>query len=255
MDRVLADLHAARSAHAAAASPSRPFVLLTWAQSADGYISTSRSSQTHISCSESAAMTQALRAANDTILVGVQTVLTDNPRLNTRIDGRPPDPRPAAVVLDTRLRTPGDAKLVATRRGSGVQVLIYCGNSPRVGKDEKDNSMWVAEEEHVERVSVGTSRDGKVDLGEVLSDLHERGYQGVMVEGGSQVLSSFLESGLCDFVVVTIAPVFLGCGVAGIACAEPSGRGPLVLPSLVDLNWRQIGSDIVLSGRLEKQGR
>jgi diaminohydroxyphosphoribosylaminopyrimidine deaminase / 5-amino-6-(5-phosphoribosylamino)uracil reductase len=253
---VVADLRSARARHAAS-SPTRPFVLLAWAQSADGYIAAAPGVQTQISCAEAGALTHELRAACDAILVGVGTVLADNPRLNTRLRGRPVSGRPVAVVLDSCLRTPPDAAVVTARAAEEVPVLVYCCRD-RVLSGGGD-AKWRAR--HVQRVGTpvrNASADGAtpspsshhLDLGAVLDDLQARGVGSVMVEGGSQVLNSFLRAGLCDYTVVTIAPVFLGGGVRSFHGHRAAASRP---PPLADARWQQIGSDIVLRGAVVKR--
>jgi 2,5-diamino-6-(ribosylamino)-4(3H)-pyrimidinone 5'-phosphate reductase len=241
MDSILRSLAAARATQAVS-HPSRPFVLLTWAQSVDGCIAGAPGEKTVISCAESSQLTHALRAECDAILVGGNTALVDNPRLDTRLDCRPDAPSPTPVILDSRLRLSPDARMFERfRREKGLRPpVVY------VAEEKLDTS---ARERH-DIARIVAVPDGKKRgrcLRSVLADLHHvQGVSAVMVEGGASVLASFMEEDderIVDFVIVTVAPQFLG---ARGVCVDARLRQP----ALVDPLWTLLGADVVLSGRL-----
>jgi len=176
-------------------------------------------------------MTHALRAAHDAILVGIGTVLADNPRLNVRLVAGP-DPQP--VVVDSRLRFPPYANLLKNRR------------SPLIAT----NADADAERRHTleaagAQVLVLPGRNGWVDLAGLLEHLASMGINSLMVEGGAQIITSFLSSRLVDQVVLTIAPLLVG----GLRVVNHLGHSSQRrFPRLQRLSYQQLGDDLVLRG-------
>jgi GTP cyclohydrolase II len=213
----------------------RPFVTLSYAQSLDGSIAAQAGAPTRLSGPASMAMTHALRAQHDAILVGIGTVLADDPRLTVRlVDGA--DPRP--VVLDSHLRIPETANLMAHPAG-----VVIATN----GHDSVRDQQLLTQGATV--LQLPSSAGGSIDLRALLASLYDLGIRSVMVEGGATVITSFLTEQLVDFVVVTVAPTFLG-GVN--ALSRPStgeDAAPLpALPVLAAATALQLGNDVVVSG-------
>lgn len=210
----------------------RPEVTLTYAQSLDGSITVRRGESMVLSCSESLALTHELRARHDAILVGIDTVLVDDPRLTVRlVEGTDPQ----AVVLDSRLRTPLDARLL---RGS---------HPPWIATTEPaDPAARQALEERGARVlPLPPNREGQVDLYALLQRFNELGVGRLMVEGGAKVITSFLAAGLVDRIVLTIAPILVG-GLNAVAnLAELDDRS---FPSVRNPRFEWLGETLVLSG-------
>lgn len=205
----------------------RPRITLAYAQSLDGGISAVRGRPTAISGSESSRITHRLRAHHDAILVGIGTVLADDPRLTVRLcDGE--DPRP--VVLDAGLRTPPDARLLA----DGRRPLVFCA----VGSSAAAKRL---EDRGVELQTVERDETGRLRLDAVLEELGRRGIRRLMVEGGGAVLSSFLAQGVWDRAVLTVAPLWLG------GYTPNAGSGVRV--RLADPQWLTAGEDVICLGR------
>ena len=205
----------------------RPTVTLTFAQSLDGSITRKRGEPLALSGAESMRMTHQLRAEHDAILVGVGTVLADNPSLTVRlVEGNNPQP----IILDSQLRCPIDVKLV--------------GNSCWIATTEQANQTrkQALEAQGVRVIVLPSACDGRVSLPDLLDWLGSNGIESLMVEGGSRIMQRFLQKKLVDRVVVTIAPLFVG----GLKAIES-------LPAdlhLKDVAFEQVGKDMIVSGWL-----
>lgn len=175
----------------------RPRVTLKLATSLDGKIAMASGESQWITGPQSRQQGHRLRATHDAILVGVETVLADNPQLTARLEGETPN-QPLRVVLDSQLRTPASAHLADG-------AVIYTAAEPRdVGQAE------------VVRVEIAT--DGRPSIEAVLADLSARGVSSLLIEGGGKVAASFLRGGLIDAIEWFRAPMILGqSGRSGIA--------------------------------------
>ncbi len=208
---------------------SRPFVTLSYAQSLDGSIAARRGQPTPLSGPEAMHMTHHLRASHDAILVGIGTVLADDPRLTVRlVDGDQPQP----VVVDGRLRFPLTAQLLQHPKRPFIMTTTQADESR-----QRD-----LESAGAEVIRVAAAPDGRVSLSAVLAILQGRGLRSLMVEGGAQIITSFLTAHLVDRVVITIAPRLLG-GLPAITYLNGH-----TLPTLHNAHYRQLGADMVLMG-------
>jgi diaminohydroxyphosphoribosylaminopyrimidine deaminase / 5-amino-6-(5-phosphoribosylamino)uracil reductase len=168
----------------------RPQVTLKLATSLDGRIATASGESKWITGEAARLEVHRLRAAHDAILVGVETVLADDPELTARLPGRPVD-QPLRVVLDSRLRTPTTAKLAS----GGDSLILTVAEPAQIGGAV------------VERVK---AEDGRPAVAACLSALNRRGVASVLIEGGGQVAASFLRAGLVDRLEWFRAPILLG---------------------------------------------
>ncbi len=209
----------------------RPLVTLSYAQSLDGSIADRAGRPLALSGDQSMIFTHSLRALHDAILVGIGTVLADNPRLNVRlVDGRSPQP----VIVDSRLRFPPYANLLR----HGRAPWIAAGQ----GADRERQEALEASGAKILRLP---GQNGWVDLGALLDRLGGLGIDHLMVEGGAQIITSFLAMRLVDQVVLTIAPLLVG----GLRVVD--NLGPPFLkrfPRLRRLSSQQLGDDLVLRG-------
>ena len=171
----------------------RPFVTAAFAVSADGCLAEHQGQPTSISCPDSQCVTHLLRSLNDAVLVGLGTVLAEDPLLTTRLVDGPTGQR---VVLDSELRTPLTARLLSTTERP---VVLFGRHSADPARAEALRDKG-AEVERLRACARG------VDLHAVLQRLKARGVTTVMVEGGAQVLESFFSEGLVDYVSLTRAP-------------------------------------------------
>jgi len=209
----------------------RPLVTLSYAQSLDGSIADRPGRPLALSGPQAMALTHGLRAAHEAILVGIGTVLADNPRLNVRlVAGNDPQP----VVVDSRLRFPPYANLLKNRRPPWIAT----------GGDA-DPERQQALEAAGARILRLTGSNGWVDLGALLEYLGTRGVHSLMVEGGAQIITSFLTSRLVDQVVLTIAPLLVG----GLRVGDHLGHSSLRrFLRLKNLSYQQLGDDLALRG-------
>ena len=215
----------------------RPFVTLSYAQSLDGSIAARRGEPTAISGPEALRLTHQLRAVHDAILVGIGTVLADDPQLTVRlVRGRDPQP----VVLDSRLRFPLWARLL--REGRRPWVLTTDAANP--------SRQAELEAAGVRVVRLAAGPDGMVSLNAALDYLGHARLRAVMVEGGATVIGNFLAARLADRLVLTIAPLLLGGLHAVGDGALPSANGR-AFPALVRPRYLAVGRDVILYGELE----
>ncbi len=226
-----------------------PFVTLKAGMSLDGRIATRDGESRWITSPRARAEAHRLRERHDAVLVGVNTVLADDPLLSARPRaagrrGKPPEQGrgPLRVVLDARLRTPTDARLLVDDGAAGAMILTLPGASPQRRRRLERAGALVVEI---------PGRDGRVDLRRAVADLGRRGVTSVLVEGGSEVLGSALDDRVGDRLVLFVAgrilggrralPVFGGRGAGRLREAVRLGR----------MSVRPIGEDFVVEGTIE----
>ena len=193
-----------------------------------------------LSSSESLVLTHKLRTANDAILVGINTVVSDNPSLTVRlVEGQSPLP----IVLDSRLRLPLNSNLLKNK------ILPVIATTTLASHEQQEK----IEKFGVKIIRTRPDKRGWVDLNSLLGTLADLGINNVMVEGGARVITSFLSQRLVDWVVITISPTFLG----GLHAVEnpliSSNQGRYTLDSLPEFKnswYEQVGKDIVFGSEL-----
>lgn len=215
--------------------PGRPFVTLSYAQSLDGCVAAIPGQPLALSGPQSMTVTHRLRAAHDAILVGIGTVLADNPRLTVRlVDGKNPQP----VVVDSRLRFPLQANLLR----------------------DHPLSPWIAASQHADQdrqraleclgarvLRLPADANGQVDLLALVEYLGALGVKRLMVEGGARIITSFLRERLVDLLVLTVSPRLVG-GVHAVGNLDGSGSACFPRLSHPDHAW--LGEDLILWGGL-----
>ena len=225
----------------------RPFVTLAYAQSVDGSITTARGERYGLSGPDALRLTHALRARHDAILIGVGTVLADDPELRVRFaDG----PSPLPVIVDSRVRTPADAKLLSVA-GRPVWIATAATNAASNGSGEQEARVAGIQADGRRIIECPALPNGWVDLHALLRRLGSDGVAHVMVEGGARIITSFLAARLVDYAVVTIAPQFLG-GLSAVESSQSVGRPgpPAPLASLTGWVSCRLGDDLVLGGEV-----
>jgi GTP cyclohydrolase II len=218
---------------AESAGDAGPFVTLSYAQSLDGSIAVESQVPYALSSKQSLILTHFLRAHHDALLVGVNTILADDPQLNVRYcEGE--DPR--AVIVDSQLRTPPDCRVLKQAKQPPIIVTTAAA-------DPVQRERLTAQ--GAEIILVGAEADGGVNLRETLKALRERGIRTLMVEGGSRIICTFLKQKLVNYCVITITPKIIG----GLRAIDGSCRTGEQAPlNLTDCQYQTLGSDIIAFG-------
>lgn len=215
-----------------------PYVTLKAAITIDGAVATASGDSQWISGAESRVATHHLRHTHDAIMVGIGTVLADNPRLTTRLpEGG--GMNPLRIIVDSSLRTPSTSALL-TETG---RTLILTAAAASTAKEERLR----AENVEILRIAGG---GGKVDLLEAMRQLGARGLQSILLEGGGRLHHGALHAGIVDRLCIFIAPLLLGGSGIPLFC----GSGVSTLKSAFRLRQLQIeryGDDLLLDGELE----
>jgi diaminohydroxyphosphoribosylaminopyrimidine deaminase/5-amino-6-(5-phosphoribosylamino)uracil reductase len=213
-----------------------PFVLLKIAQTLDGKIATASGESKWITGEKAREEGQRLRNAHDAILVGINTVLADDPALTTRTpDGRDP----VRVIVDSHLRIPLHAK-VLTQESQARTIIATLASAPQ-------NKMKRLRNAGGEVLSV-KSTQGRVDLRDLMRKLGKMGIMSVLIEGGAEINASALKAGIVDKVVIFIAPLLMTgkdslCSIGGVS---PLKLGHAV--KLSNVTSRFIGQDLMITG-------
>ena len=213
----------------------RPFISLKFAETLDGKLTTSARDSHFVTGHEAHVYSHYLRKIHDGILVGIGTVLDDDPKLTTRlVEGK----NPVRIVLDSKARIPLTAKVLQ----GGTKTLLVTG-----AEADKEKLQKLAERSNVEILSLPGS-EGKTDIKALLQSLYEHGFTSVLVEGGSEVLGSFLDAGAADRVYAFIAPKLAG---GKTALPAIGGAGIPVMAqcaSVTDPELLTLGNDWLITG-------
>ena len=178
----------------------RPFFTLKAALSLDGKIATKTCDSKWISNEESRKYTNNMRAVTDGILVGINTVIADNPLLIPKVIK--PKKIPVRIVLDSKLRIPLACDLVKT--SEKYPTWIFAGEDSRADKEAKLRSMGA------EVFRVARDENGRVSLKYVCEELFKRGITNVIVEGGGEINSALLKEDLIDKIFFFYGPILIG---------------------------------------------
>ena len=213
-------------------SAGRPLFVAKWAMSADGRVATHTGDSKYLTGEPARRRVHEIRSGSDGVLVGAETVLADDPILDSRlVNGR----TPIAIVLDSTCRTPLDSQLV--QRGERV-IIATTSNAP----EERRRAL---ERAGCEVVALD-SPDGRVDINALAQYLGAKPMNQVLVEGGPLVHASFFDAGLVDRALVFIAPVVIG---GTDAPAAIGGAGVALVSDVLHLGAPKvdvIGDDVLM---------
>jgi diaminohydroxyphosphoribosylaminopyrimidine deaminase/5-amino-6-(5-phosphoribosylamino)uracil reductase len=212
-----------------------PFVTAKFAASLDGRIATASGESRWITADPARAAAHRLRHSNDAVLVGVGTVIADDPELTARIEqGR----SPLRVVVDTTLRIPETARVLHV---DATPTLV--ATTSRADPERLTHLIGAGVEVEV----VGAAASG-VDLRELMSLLGARGIISVLIEGGASVLGSAFDQGIVDKVVAMVAPRIIGGASAPGAVGGVGAATLAAAPLLRDVAVEHAGPDLLISG-------
>lgn len=216
----------------------KPFVIMKAAMSLDGKIATKKGESKWITGDKAREQVHKLRNEVTGIMVGVNTVIMDDPELTCRIeDGK----NPIRIIVDSSLRIPKQSKIVNT--SNKIRTIVATTDKAK----EEDKTELI--NKGVEIIEV-KSKDGKVDLKELAIKLGSLGIDSILLEGGGDLNYSALEAGIVDKVQMYIAPKIVG---GSLAKGPVSGNGIELLSDafmLKSLSSRRIGEDILIEGYL-----
>jgi 3,4-dihydroxy 2-butanone 4-phosphate synthase/GTP cyclohydrolase II len=182
----------------------RPLVTVHYAQTIDGRIASRTGDARWVSGERSLRLAHELRAAHDAVLVGIGTVLADNPKLTVRLV---PGDSPVRVVVDSRLRIPPDANVLAAADARTIVATTPLAPEERVAAIcERGAEVLRAKED----------ADGHVDLRDLLARLRGDGIRSLLIEGGRGIITTSLRERLVDRLTVCIAPKVIGEGIAAV---------------------------------------
>ncbi len=209
-----------------------PFVILKAAVTSDGFIAREGARREWVSRRPARRVVHGLRRECDAILVGVGTVLADDPRLTVRIAGKKIARQPLRVVLDPALRAPLDSKVFA----NGNALVATLQGAPAAKKK-------ALEKKGVRVLVCPNGASGEIDLEFLLESLGKMGIASVFVEGGGRVFSSFLKKGLVDKFYLFVSPKKFGCGIPFV---DEAALGQLRRARVV--SGKMVGKDFLFEG-------
>ena len=232
---------ALNEAHIVTMTQRRPFVTLKAAVTLDGRTATRARSSRWITGEEARAHSRRERALHQAVMVGIGTVLADDPRLDARLDGDRRDglPEPVRVVLDSALRTPPTARLLGTPGGA----VWICTTADALGGPRAE----ALREAGARLIVCGDGE--RVDISAVMSTLAERNVATLFVEGGATVHGALVDAGFADRWLVYVAPKVFG-GADALPLAGGVGVGDAgEAMALAPFSVTRLGSDLVLETR------
>ncbi len=219
----------------------RPFVTVKCASTLDGRIATKTGDSKWITCEESRQFVHRLRHYNDAIMVGIDTVKRDDPKLTTRIDGVT-GRNPLRIILDSRLSISEDA--IVLQRETGSDTIIIVGDSAVDAALLRKKTIF---EEKGIRIIESPTKNNLIDLDFLMGKIGSMGITSILIEGGSRVLASAFSAGIADKIFFFFAPKILGGDGVNIC----SGPGPAFMSDSIpvkNVNIQKFGDDIMIEG-------
>lgn len=211
----------------------QPYVTFKCAMTLDGKIASVTGESRWISCEASRTVVHRMRSRCDAIMVGVDTIIADNPHLTVRhVKGRDP----LRVIVDTHLRTPESVSVVSGQLASGT-VIATTETNPRVHARYLKNGASIL---------VCAAENDKVDLRDLWDKLGKRGVHTILLEGGSRLAGQALQKGLIDECVFFYAPKVVGSdGFSPFAITGITDMARSI--QFRDLSVKQVGTDIMVT--------
>lgn len=216
-----------------------PFVTLKYAQTLDGRIATSTGHSRWISSPPSRRFAHRLRHAHDAILVGIGTVLSDDPELTVRlVRGK----NPLRIVLDSRLRIPLTARILQ-EQDQAKTLMVTTDHADR-------KKLSQLNDRGIETLILPVESSGRIDLNRLLRELGSRGIASVLVEGGSGILTALMAQDLADRLIAIIAPKISGRGIEAVGQLNITSMGKAI--GLVFRKIYRKGDDLIIDSRFRR---
>jgi diaminohydroxyphosphoribosylaminopyrimidine deaminase/5-amino-6-(5-phosphoribosylamino)uracil reductase len=213
------------------------FITVKWAQSLDGRIATADGDSRWISSEEARRFAHQLRSEHDAVMVGIGTVLADDPELTVRlVSGR----NPVRVIVDSKLRIPTSARVLA--EGQPSRTLVATLETTSVDRAREIEKLGA----EVIRLQQAQKHAG-LDLMRLFQELGERGINSVLVEGGNRIITSLLNLRMLDRLVVIIAPKIIGQGIDAVGDLDISRVADAITFASVEIS--KLGPDVVVDAR------
>lgn len=213
-----------------------PYVTIHYAQTLDGRIATRSGNSQWISGKASLCFAHELRATHQAVIVGIGTVLADNPRLTVR---HAPGPSPMRVILDSTLRLPHDTHVLTD--DAAPTLVATTTRAP-------EERIEAIRARGAEVLLFEPNADGRVDLAALMRHLGERGVVSVLIEGGANVITSALRNSLVDRLVVCIAPKMVGAGIEAVGNLDVLHLSDAL--TFAQARFTHVGEDIIFDGQL-----
>jgi|SRR6056297_401857 len=219
-----------------------PFIYLKTAQTLDGYLATSTGDARWVTNKKAREYGHKLRHKVDGILVGIGTVLSDNPRLTTRIEGKE-GIDPIRIVLDSNLRTPLDANII--NQQSDSKTMIFTSQD-----HDKNKLKEFKKKDNVQVIILSKDNNGRLDLHAMVKILFDMEVMSILIEGGGTINHSFLKQELVDKVYTFIAPKILG-GDDGIPAFKGSGIKKMKdIYKLKNIEYEHLNDNLLIKGEI-----
>ncbi|MDO9528834.1 MAG: bifunctional diaminohydroxyphosphoribosylaminopyrimidine deaminase/5-amino-6-(5-phosphoribosylamino)uracil reductase RibD [Syntrophales bacterium] len=214
-----------------------PFITLKFAQTIDGRIATSTGHSRWISSEPSLKFAHKLRSLHDGIMVGAGTILTDDPELTVRhARGK----NPLRIVVDSTLRIQANARVLKNQESAKTIIATtqHCN---------KENLRHLTDS-GIETLIINSKNQKHVDLKKLLAELGKKEISSVLVEGGSEIITSFLKEKIADRIIIITAPKIIGTGIPSVG-----DLGITKIDDSIKLSVRKVsrkGDDIIVDSRL-----
>ncbi|MCL2863104.1 MAG: 2,5-diamino-6-(ribosylamino)-4(3H)-pyrimidinone 5'-phosphate reductase [Methanimicrococcus sp.] len=226
----------------------RPYIFINSAMSADGKLSTFERKQVKISGAADFERVDELRAGSDAVMVGIGTMLSDNPSLTVKSEDRRKarvskglDENPVRVIADSFARTPTDADIF--KKGAGKKIIVVSRCAPR----EKTDALSRLPDTKV--IFAGTER---VDLEEMAVLLKNEGIERLMVEGGATLNYGLISAGLADELMIFVGNMIIG-GKTAPTFADGDGFPEEGIKKLELTDFEKIGDGILLTWKVKNE--
>jgi diaminohydroxyphosphoribosylaminopyrimidine deaminase/5-amino-6-(5-phosphoribosylamino)uracil reductase len=232
----------------------KPFVTVKAAMTLDGKIATATGESKWITGDKARAHGMKLRRGSDAVLVGINTILADNPSLTVRAESRDrgniEQPKLRRIILDSMARTPLTAKVVSDRYAALTTVVVSI-SAPKLRMAALAKRVKVLVAPTVRPSTPDSRPSTQIDLPWLLKKLGSENVTSLLVEGGGGVNASFLLGGLAQRVAFFYAPKILGGRESRRGVAGEGARNLAEVIQLRDVEWRRLGPDLLLTARLE----